>query len=143
MSKTFRGLIADGEVKKIRLSTADGMTGYKIKKFRIMPETPYSFMSGTVTVSKNEMDAAASGATINFNDPNLLAAGSWVFGSGEGNINDSTVFDAMVFNQDIYIAFTEETTTTFNMNYYLELEQIKLDLNEQTVATLKDMRGRE
>jgi hypothetical protein len=29
------------------------------------------------------------------------------------------------------------------MNYYLELEQVKLDLNEATVATLKDMRGRE
>jgi hypothetical protein len=28
-------------------------------------------------------------------------------------------------------------------NYYLELEQIKLDLNQSTVATLKDMRGRE
>ena len=27
------------------------------------------------------------------------------------------------------------------MNYYIELEQVKLDLNEATVATLKDMRG--
>jgi hypothetical protein len=29
------------------------------------------------------------------------------------------------------------------MNYYIELEKVKLDLNEATVATLKDMRGRE
>ena len=26
-------------------------------------------------------------------------------------------------------------------NYYIELEQVKLDLNEATVATLKDMRA--
>jgi len=29
------------------------------------------------------------------------------------------------------------------MNYYLELEQIKLDLSESTVATLKDIRNKE
>ena len=27
------------------------------------------------------------------------------------------------------------------VNYYIELEQVKLDLSEATVATLKDMRG--
>jgi len=27
------------------------------------------------------------------------------------------------------------------MNYYIELEQVKLDLNENTVATLKDIRN--
>ena len=43
----------------------------------------------------------------------------------------------MTFNQDIYIT----CKSSGNMNYYMELEQIKLDLNENTVATLKDIRN--
>ena len=37
----------------------------------------------------------------------------------------------------------QDTQNAGGSNYYIELEQIKLDLNEATVATLKDMRGRE
>ena len=35
--KSFKGKLADGEEKKIRLSTNKGLTGYKIKKF----DTPF------------------------------------------------------------------------------------------------------
>ena len=34
MNKTFKGLLADQEIKTIRLSTKDGLTGYKIVKFQ-------------------------------------------------------------------------------------------------------------
>ena len=43
----------------------------------------------------------------------------------------------MIFNQDIYVT----NYGSGAMNYYIELEQIKLDLNENTVATLKDIRN--
>ena len=46
----------------------------------------------------------------------------------------------MVFNQDIYIAHKDYNSGE-EINYHLELEQIRLDLNEATVATLKDMRA--
>ena len=52
------------------------------------------------------------------------------------------IIDSAKFNQDIYITHADVASSN-KVNYYLELEQVKLDLNEATVATLKDMRGRE
>ena len=51
------------------------------------------------------------------------------------------VIDNKIINQDIFIQHTAQSGNA--CNFYLELEQVKLDLNEATVATLKDMRGRE
>jgi len=55
-----------------------------------------------------------------------------------GNIK--IIFDREIFNQDIYITYRDNSNET-KANYYLELEQVKLDLNENTVATLKDIRN--
>ena len=46
----------------------------------------------------------------------------------------------MIFNQDIYVTH-KDVAVGQTVNYYIELEQIKLDLNENTVATLKDIRN--
>jgi len=51
------------------------------------------------------------------------------------------IFDQEIFNQDIYIG-TKDTQGNA-MNYYIELEQVKLDLSQSTVATLKDIRNLE
>ena len=56
------------------------------------------------------------------------------------SIPGAVVFDNEIFNQDIYITHTDAHATG-ECNYYIELEQIKLDLNENTVATLKDIRN--
>jgi hypothetical protein len=45
----------------------------------------------------------------------------------------------MTFNQDIFITLGSQSGAS--CNYYIELEQVKLDLNENTVATLKDIRN--
>ena len=44
------------------------------------------------------------------------------------------------FNQDIYVTM-KDSSTGESCNYYIELEQMKLNLDEQTVATLKDIRN--
>jgi len=54
--------------------------------------------------------------------------------------HQQVIFDHVKFNQDIYITHTN-TDGDAEMNYYLELEKVKLTLDEATVATLKDMRG--
>ena len=46
----------------------------------------------------------------------------------------------MTFNQDIYVTHTD-VLGAGACNYYIELEQFKLDLSENTVATLKDIRN--
>jgi len=54
---------------------------------------------------------------------------------------DTIIFDSEIFNQDIYVTYADSQGSTGEMNYYIELEQVNLDLNENTVATLKDIRN--
>ena len=41
----------------------------------------------------------------------------------------------------IYITYTDNDSSDITINYYIELEQVKLALDENTVATLKDIRN--
>ena len=141
--KSFKGRLADGGQNTIVLHTNDGTTGYKIVKFEILPVLP-----GTVTgehvvqIFKIEQTTVPTvDPTIDFSDNTLL--GSAIMGNGTNfqfSIPGAVVFDNEIFNQDIYVTHTDAHAAG-ECNYYLELEQIKLDLNENTVATLKDIRN--
>jgi len=50
------------------------------------------------------------------------------------------IFDNEIFNQDIFVTYTTGQGGQ-KINYYLELEQIRLNVDEATVATLKDIRN--
>ena len=142
MKKTFRGLLADGTQEQIRLSTNNGLTGYRIVKLQLMPEAPGTADSEHIVKVFSTPQTTISG-TVNFNNQTLVAAA--LTGNSTNitqNISQSIIIDNMVINQDIHITH-EEVNSNKPVNYYLELEQIKLDVNEATVATLKDMRGRE
>ena len=140
--KSFRGQLTNDGLDKISLHTNTGSTGYRIKKFEVMPKQPEGATEeATLKIWTNQISAEADTGvgTIDFSDQALLGA---CFYSGSAlattNPEDTTViFDNMTFNQDIYIT----CKSSGNMNYYMELEQIKLDLNENTVATLKDIRN--
>ena len=141
MIKTFRGFIADGGQDTIVLHTNNGSTGYRIVNFRITPEKPATFQTSTIMIWKVEQATVPTvTAVVDFSDNTMLAVGNFIFNSGEGAINDQVIFDNEIFNQDIYITHTEEIAA-LNCNYYIELEQIKLDLSQSTVATLKDIRN--
>jgi len=56
-------------------------------------------------------------------------------------IQQVIIFDQEIFNQDIYIGNQDVAGSNSKINYYIELEQMKLDLSENTVATLKDIRN--
>ena len=45
-----------------------------------------------------------------------------------------------MFNQDIYVTAVDASGSNRATNYYLELEQFKLNDIETTMATLKDIR---
>ena len=141
MNKTFKGLIADDTSLKIRLSTNDGLTGYKIVKFEIMPsKVGVAHQNAVVQIFTVDNNLTPS-TTINFDNPTLLAAARYV-DRVNVEMSEATIFDNMVFNQDITIQYKDADAAT-EINFYLEVEQMKLDLSEATVATLKDMRGRE
>ena len=143
MNKTFRGTLADGAQDRIRLSTNNGLTGYKISKFEMMLTTPGATTQESVMKIYTQESSTIDGV-INFTDPLLLAAGYFEYNSGSSVITTpyQIVFDNIVFNQDIYVTHTDLETGE-SCNYHIELEKVKLDVNEATVATLKDMRGRE
>jgi predicted secreted protein len=80
-----------------------------------------------------------SAATVDFSDNTLLAA---AFQDTNVHPTEVVVFDNEIFNQDVYITYTDNGSgTNEDVNYYIELEQIKLALDENTVATLKDIRN--
>tara|TARA_R100001143_G_scaffold56488_1_gene53203 strand:- start:371 stop:817 length:447 start_codon:yes stop_codon:yes gene_type:complete len=139
---SFRGLMKTGTEEMIPLSTNNGLIGYKIRKFEIMGEKPGATNYETVMkIFKVSQPLASITAEVDFSDNRLLAAATYQGNSASFNYPTTqfTVFDNEVFNQDIYI--THEDLQNESMNFYIELEQMKLDLSEQTVATLKDIRN--
>jgi len=144
MIKTFRGMIADGGQDTIVLHTNNGSIGYRIVNFRVFPSEPgQQTVENTMVIWKVEQTTVSTTAiTVNFSDNRMLAVGIFHEGHSDqtGFRDDVVVFDSEVFNQDIYITNTD-TQGTVACNYYLELEQVKLDINSNTVATLKDMRN--
>jgi len=142
-TKSFRGKLADTEVQQIRLSTKQGLIGYKIRKFQAIPEDPGAANGEhTLQLFLQEPDDPYTSTTVNFSNPLLLGVVSLSTHSSNLLYNEVIIFDNVKFNQDIFIAHTDRVATGA-CNYYLELEQVKLNLDEATVATLKDMRGRE
>ena len=142
--RTFRGKMDSGTQDTIVLHTNDGSTGYRIVKFQAFPASPGTSNYETLFSVYKVQQATVSVDTpaVDFSDNTLLAV-AYLEGASS-NVNSDTlhvVFDNEIFNQDIYITMTDtEGAGTFS-NYYIELEQIKLDLNENTAATLKDIRN--
>jgi len=145
MSKivSFRGLIADGAQDTVVLHTNDGSIGYRITKFQLLPGAPFNDQESVVSIWKTEQTTVpTSTPLIDMNNQVLLGVGIYkqaATGSATG-FTDVIFFDTEIFNQDIYITHTDHSGTK-TCNYYIELEQVKLDLNESTVATLKDIRN--
>ena len=139
--KTFRGQIADAAQDTILLHTNDGSTGYRVVKFDIISSAPGTDNEEAV-VKIYKVPQASIDAVVNFSDQTLLgvafsaASANTYYSYGTPNI----IFDREIFNQDIFVTY-KAVLGSASMNYYIELEQVKLDLGENTVATLKDIRN--
>lgn len=141
MIKTFRGLIPDDTQDTILLHTNDGSIGYRIVNFYVMSNNPTGADVEAV-VSIWKISQAAASTTIDFSDNTLLATAFFSNAKAVPNTTTSVIiFDKEIVNQDIYVNVKCGGGGADSMNYYLELEQIKLDLSENTVATLKDIRN--
>jgi len=142
--KSFRGLMVTDSggdsTETILLHTNTGLTGYRITKFQIIPKDPTDTTNEAVlqifkvpTASTDEID---------FSNSSLLGCAYWSNHlSGTIYPEDTVViFDNTIFNQDIYLTCKTDAGDT-SMNWYIELEQMDLNLDEATVATLKDLRN--
>ena len=141
--KSFRGQIADNSIQTVPLSTNNGSTGYRIKKLEGIPGLPGTESSeSTVQIFKIEQSSVSTtAAEVNFSDNTMIGSAFYAKSAGVDNADKQvTIFDNEIFNQDIFVTHTD-TASTQAVNYYIELEQIKLDITENTVATLKDIRN--
>jgi len=142
MIKSFRGVLADGEQDTIRLATNNGLTGYKIHKLTIIPFEPFAAGGDQWNVVQvfNHKQTTVD-AIVDFSDQALLAVAISAQTVGVPYGVTHVVFDSEVFNQDIFVTHIDKKGNSKPVNYYIELEQVKLAVDEAAVATLKDMRG--
>jgi hypothetical protein len=142
--KSFRGLMntdsGGDSTDTIVLHTNDGSTGYRITKLQIIPKDP----TDTTTEAVFQIFTVPTASTdeIDFSNQTLLACAHYSNHlSGTLYPEDLVViFDNAIFNQDVYLTCKTDAGSQA-INYYIEMEQMKLDLNENTVATLKNIRN--
>jgi hypothetical protein len=150
MNKTFKGILTNGDQLRIRLTTNQGLVGYKIVKMQAIPSIPGSTVDTEIVLQafstkRSSVPTAAGDAKLNFDDPTLLAAAYYQDNVSASNASSfDVIIDNKIVNQDMFITYSDQTgAASTQCNFYVELEQVTLDLSEATVATLKDMRGRE
>ena len=138
--KSFKGKLVDGGIDTISLHTNTGSIGYRITKFQIIHAEPGE-QHAEHTVKIYTIPQASADNAIDFSDNTLLGAAYLTNSATTGYPADQMIiFDNMTFNQDIYVTH-EDTVGSQPCNYYIELEVVKLALDENTVATLKDIRN--
>ena len=142
-TKSFRAMMVTDTVDTIPLSTNNGSVGYKIKKLQTIQQDPGTSTEHVVKIYSIPQTVSSVDDKIDFSDNTLLAVAylhSGPAASSSTVANEVIIFDNMTFNQDIYVT-AKTITGSDEINYYLELEQIKLSLDENTVATLRDIRN--
>tara|TARA_Y100001938_G_scaffold140809_1_gene209543 strand:+ start:389 stop:829 length:441 start_codon:yes stop_codon:yes gene_type:complete len=140
--KSFRGKIGHQEVETIVLHTNNGSTGYKIVKFEVIGDDPGATSQISTLFINTINPGAPANAVIDFSDNTLIGVAQYESStSSHYNPQPVIVFDNIIFNQDIYVSNFASSGTSVGTNYHIELEQVKLDLSENTVATLKDIRN--
>ena len=128
---SFKGHMATehlgvGGQEKIRIEGATGEIAWRITKFQIMPNNPggasYEYC---VKIFREEQTSIVN--TINFDDDELLAAAIYHDNTGTGRADSGPViiFDNALFSRNIYITAFDNVGTE-SVNYYIELEEIKL-----------------
>ena len=139
---SYKGQIPPTTQERIKLSTINGKTGYKITKFDIITNTPAG--SGTdeqVMKVYTKTQEGSIGPTVDFTEGDLLAVAFYQETGAGDAISKTIIFDNTKFNQDVYIVYKDSQTNNVGFNYYIEMETSKLSLDENTVATLKDIRN--
>ena len=143
--KSFRGMIDSSLLNDaqdiISLHTNTGSIGYRIVKLDVMPNLPGAVNTEGV-VKVYSLPQTTIDGTIDFSDNSLLAAAYYTqYNAVYGSNSIIQFFENQIFNQDIYVVYHEVGGVAQNMNYYIELETAELALDENTVATLKDIRN--
>ena len=140
--KTFKGQLPVGIQQKLHLATADGLTGYRINRFELIGSTPGVNNAEYIGQIFLTDQTGSISTNVDFNNTDLLAVNYLIENASTAVPTSSIIiFDKEMFNQDIFVNITDASGGTVPCNYYIELEQFKIDLNTSTYQTLKNIRS--
>jgi len=123
---SFRGLLADGKQERIRIQGATGEIAWRITKFQVMPQsTGAGSNEAAVSIWRESQSSAPQ--EINFENAELLACAYFLRDQGTVAISGtSVIFDNALFVRNIYVNYQDAQTSGGDMNYYIELEEVKV-----------------
>jgi hypothetical protein len=122
---SFRGLLADGDQRKIRIQGPVGAIAWRITKFQVIGSAPGAAnYEATTTISREEITTPL--ATINLEDDNILGVAFYSGNAASFNYPTSQViiFDNALFVRNIWVSLDDLQSNS--MNYYIELEEVKV-----------------
>ncbi|HIA04978.1 MAG TPA: hypothetical protein EYN66_24285 [Myxococcales bacterium] len=125
---SFKGLLADGDHRKIRIQGPVGSRAWRITKFQTISNAPKTADHVGITKVWREEPASAAitATTIDFDDNELLACALWREGNLLNEVQTSIiVFDNALFVRNIWVS-TTDADGAVGMNYYLELEEVNV-----------------
>ena len=137
---SIRGQVTESGQVTIPIATIDGMQGYVIRKFEVMSTDPNESIESAIKIYAVEQTTVDQ--IVDFSDQSLLGVCLIWQSTAQADVHESSViFDNVTFNQDIFITNKAIAPSTATLNYHIEIEKRSLDISEQTVATLKDIRN--
>jgi len=145
MIKSYRGILdstlGNDAQDQLRLKTNKGDIGYTISKFELFPNQP-GVLSTEAVVKIYKKKQSSIDALVNFTDGDLIGTAYYTQYAGQPYDTNTLIvtFDNEIFNQDIYVVYDEVSGAEQKMNYYIELEQVPLNDNATTMATLQSLK---
>ena len=122
---SFRGLLAHGAQRKIRIQGPVGEMAWRITNFSSIDGAPGTAHVESIMKIYREKQSSIDGS-VNFDDAELLGV-SYYTESDEHNEPGfvTVIFDNALFSRDIYVTnFLASTQSA--VNYYIELEEVKV-----------------
>jgi len=132
---SFRGLLADSGEDEINLERQNVNLAYRIIKFDLIPYEPGGLDAEHIVQVWKESQSTP-GSTIDFSNPDLLAAG-YCSNDTSGDAyptRQTVIFDNVLFSRNIYVAHKIKNGSG-SINYYIEIEEVPV-----TASTLMQLK---
>ena len=131
-------MLYSGKQAHIHLAGGDANTGYRIHKLQLFAQLPGAASQESVVKIYQDKQTSVDG-TVDFGDDTLLAS-AYLLNHLTATDNPAymfAIFDNEHINQDIYITHADVKNGNTNINYYLELEEFKMNDSEVAVVNYK------
>jgi len=121
---SFRGLLTDGDQRKIRIQGSVGAIAWRISKFEVLGPNAATNIRQVIKIYREEQGTADT--IINFDDDELLGAAVLEdYDALATAVATSVIFDNNLFVRNIWVTSKGHTDTP-STNYYIELEEVKV-----------------